>query len=83
MSSSASVHQDVGEAFRPVLPAAAKEQLPPRHRRKRKEEDGSGNAQPQKDAVINRGPQFDLEDSAFPPLPGMTKIPNFRGKPAI
>ncbi|KAK9746482.1 La domain [Popillia japonica] len=68
---SASVHQDVGEAFRPVLPPASKEQLPPRHRRKRKEEDGSGNAQPQKDAVINRGPQFDLEDSAFPPLPGL------------
>ncbi|KAI4471722.1 lupus la protein-related [Holotrichia oblita] len=71
MSSASSVHQDVGEAFRPVLPPASKEQLPPRHRRKRKEEDGSGNAQPQKDAAINRGPQFDLEDSAFPPLPGL------------
>ncbi|KRT82478.1 hypothetical protein AMK59_4511 [Oryctes borbonicus] len=71
VSTSASTHQDVGESFRPVLPPTSKEQLPPRHRRKRKEEDGSSNVQPPKEAVINRGPQFDLEDSAFPPLPGL------------
>lgn len=55
-----------------------KEPPPPRHRRKRREEDGSlnslqGSGGQVRDsaATAARGPQFDLEDSAFPPLPGM------------
>lgn len=65
-------HPDVGDAaYRTVATSMSKEQLPPRHRRKRKEDEAISTAQaPAKDAATVRGPQFDLEDSAFPPLPG-------------
>lgn len=64
----------------------AKEPIPPRHRRKRRDDDvlvTSTGAQATQTAATttatnttretvnnSRGAQFDLEDSAFPPLPG-------------
>lgn len=54
----------------------AKEPVPPRHRRKRRDEEvaamsGAQATQTARETVNNsRGAQFDLEDSAFPPLPG-------------
>lgn len=50
-----------------------KEPIPPRHRRKRREDEpvtNSSQLQDTKDTVNAKGAQFDLEDSAFPPLPG-------------
>lgn len=54
----------------------SKEPIPPRHRRKRRDEETSTNSpQPAqnvaRDPTLARGPEFDLEDSAFPPLPGI------------
>lgn len=65
--------------FRPLVIATpishvVKEPLPPRHRRKRRDDDGGVNS-PQtsnaqnRESVTSRGPDFDLEDAAFPPLP--------------
>lgn len=67
----------------------AKEPIPPRHRRKRRDDDvlvTSTGAQATQTAATttatnttretvnnSRGAQFDLEDSAFPPLPGKLK----------
>lgn len=79
-----SVRSDSEESSmsRPVLGGAAsgggtgtKEALPPRHRRsRRKEEDVTSTQQPpvtaQRDTLIARGAQFDLEEASFPPLPG-------------
>lgn len=52
----------------------AKEAVPPRHRRKRRDEEvatsGAQATQTTRETVNSRGAQFDLEDSAFPPLPG-------------
>lgn len=52
----------------------AKEPVPPRHRRKRRDEEvvtsGAQTTQTTRETVNSRGAQFDLEDSAFPPLPG-------------
>lgn len=51
-----------------------KEPLPPRHRRKRRDDDGGINS-PQassnqnREPLAARGPEFDLEDASFPPLP--------------
>lgn len=67
--------------YRPLLIApvhVTKEQLAPRHRRKRKEDDAGTNngqtAQAQvRDNFTHQSAQFDLEDSAFPPLPGKLK----------
>lgn len=52
-----------------------KEPLPPRHRRKRRDEETTINSpqppqNPTRDPLMAREPEFDLEDSAFPPLPG-------------
>ncbi|KAF5288233.1 hypothetical protein FQA39_LY04001 [Lamprigera yunnana] len=51
----------------------SKEPVPPRHRRKRKDEEVGGCntslMSPRSSDAISRGLQFDLEDSAFPPLP--------------
>lgn len=62
--------------YRPViLPMhVSKEQpVPPRHRRKRKDEESGATSQVPTNSrsrdVTHRGAQFDLEDSAFPPLP--------------
>lgn len=72
--------------YRPLLIApmhVSKEPLPPRHRRKRKEEDSnnannvhSSQTQP-REHPAPRGAQFDLEDSAFPPLPGKLLLCDF------
>lgn len=54
----------------------AKEPIPPRHRRKRRDDEvappGAQATQTTTRETVNnsRGAQFDLEDSAFPPLPG-------------
>ncbi|XP_018323017.1 la-related protein CG11505 isoform X2 [Agrilus planipennis] len=77
-----SVVMDEGGAilYRPLLLApvnVVKEPVPPRHRRKRKDDDGalaiSGGSlqtsQQQQGLQQTRGAQFDLEESAFPPLP--------------
>lgn len=49
----------------------AKEPIPPRHRRKRRDDEVvSTGAQATQTTTNSRGAQFDLEDSAFPPLPG-------------
>lgn len=56
------------------VPHLIKEPLPPRHRRKRREEEVVSNSpqntgsQP-RETNSSRGPEFDLEISAFPPLP--------------
>ncbi|XP_031346880.1 la-related protein 4 isoform X3 [Photinus pyralis] len=63
--------------YRPLILAPvqlSKEPVPPRHRRKRKdEESGPSSTQSVPPSnpreVVNAGAQFDLEDSAFPPLP--------------
>lgn len=52
-----------------------KEPLPPRHRRsRRKEEELTTNQSPsinaQRESLLSRGVQFDLEEASFPPLPG-------------
>lgn len=60
----------------------AKEPIPPRHRRKRRDEEvatsGAQATQTTNRETVNntRGAQFDLEDSAFPPLPG-TRLVHF------
>lgn len=71
------MHAEVME-YRPVIVAPVhmnpKDPLPPRHRnRKRREDDVvANNPQPLQNIVRDplRGQEFDLEDSAFPPLPG-------------
>ncbi|KAF5280521.1 hypothetical protein FQR65_LT00272 [Abscondita terminalis] len=61
--------------YRPViLPVhVSKEPVPPRHRRKRKDEEpgvsGQVTTTTRPRDGVNRGAQFDLEDAAFPPLP--------------
>lgn len=62
----------------PATSAGNKDVLPPRHRRgRRKDEDLGPGAQQsqaggtQRDALMSRGAQFDLEEAAFPPLPGL------------
>lgn len=72
--------EDVNMVLRPS-PATSvgnKDVLPPRHRRgRRKDEDLGPGAQQsqaggtQRDALMSRGAQFDLEEAAFPPLPGL------------
>lgn len=51
-----------------------KDVVPPRHRRKKRDEDITTNSQPvqtqNKESMISRGAQFDLVEEAFPPLPG-------------
>lgn len=69
--------------FAPPAPFVLKEVVPPRHRRKKRDEDSSANgangttqsngqnsAQTQTQ-VQNAKSQFDLVDEAFPPLPGL------------
>lgn len=52
-----------------------KDIIPPRHRRKKRDEDIITSSQPvqtqTKESVISRGAQFDLVEEAFPPLPGI------------
>ncbi|KAK9886833.1 hypothetical protein WA026_018482 [Henosepilachna vigintioctopunctata] len=62
--------------FLPPPIAVPKEALPPRHRRKKKDEEiavGSTSGQGQLKEAASRA-QFDLEDSAFPPLPGKYRL---------
>ncbi|XP_060535819.1 uncharacterized protein LOC132707861 isoform X2 [Cylas formicarius] len=71
--------------FAPAAPFILKEVVPPRHRRKKRDEDGVGAAtnaaqsngsqnHPLAQGAVGggpkSGPQFDLVDEAFPPLPG-------------
>ncbi|GLV42787.1 La-related protein 4B [Carabus blaptoides fortunei] len=69
--------EDGNMVLRPVTTTSInKEPLPPRHRRSRRKEEDMviGNQQPstatQRDALMSRGAQFDLEEASFPPLPG-------------
>nr|XP_022918051.1 la-related protein 4 isoform X1 [Onthophagus taurus] len=65
------IHQQEEVPYRSTAPSIPKEPLPPRHRRKRKDEEMvAANTQTQKEVVANSRGHFDLEDSAFPPLPG-------------
>ena len=59
------------DIYRPILTSLPKDP-PPRHRRKRKDEEvATSGTQTQRESVtVSKGPQFDLVDSAFPPLPG-------------
>lgn len=76
-----SVRPDSEEANllnRPVS-STNKEPLPPRHRRsRRKEEEVTANQQTsvtaQRENLLSRGVQFDLEEASFPPLPGKMKF---------
>ncbi|XP_072397103.1 uncharacterized protein Larp4B isoform X3 [Diabrotica undecimpunctata] len=62
----------------------AKEVIPPRHRRKKRDEDGALNGQSvqtqTREPVNSRGTEFDLIEEAFPPLPGldMGSQPNYK-----
>lgn len=59
--------------YRPLLlppMQISKEPLAPRHRRKRKDEEVVSSTAQFTQTQTSRGAQFDLEDSAFPPLPG-------------
>lgn len=48
-----------------------KEVIPPRHRRKKRDDDVVSNQTVQaKESINSRGAQFDLVEEAFPPLPG-------------
>lgn len=52
-----------------------KEPLPPRHRRTRRKDEDIAVNQPssvttQRESLLSRGVQFDLEEASFPPLPG-------------
>lgn len=53
-------------------PPLIKEVVPPRHRRKKRDDDVAINGQiSQSQNLANpRGAQFDLVEEAFPPLPG-------------
>lgn len=77
--------QDVGYRLsQNTLLHVTKEPLPPRHRRKRRDDELTTNnlqsPQPARESVSSRGAQFDLEDSAFPPLPGI--FLNYKIKPS-
>lgn len=70
--------EDGNMVLRPVTTTSInKEPLPPRHRRSRRKDEDMviGNQQPpaatQRDALMSRGAQFDLEEASFPPLPGI------------
>ncbi|KAG5881766.1 hypothetical protein JTB14_005529 [Gonioctena quinquepunctata] len=70
------MHTDMVEMYRFIqAPPVLKEVIPPRHRRKKREDENVPNGQPvqaqPKDPASSRGAQFDLVDEAFPPLPGL------------
>lgn len=58
----------------PQAPPLIKEVVPPRHRRKKRDDETPTNTQPvqtlTRESVNSRGAQFDLVEEAFPPLPG-------------
>lgn len=76
--------------YRPLILAPvqlSKEPVPPRHRRKRKDEESGPSIQTatfsRPREAVHAGAQFDLEDSAFPPLPehsGNNTVPIKQGQ---
>ncbi|XP_057666891.1 la-related protein Larp4B isoform X5 [Diorhabda carinulata] len=68
------MHTD-SEIYRFLQPQTVKEVIPPRHRRKKRDEDTTTNGQSvqmqSRETVNSRGAEFDLVEEAFPPLPGL------------
>lgn len=56
--------------FLPATVHLTKQVVAPRHHRKKRDDEPATGAQPPLKDVVSRG-HFDLEDSAFPPLPGL------------